>query len=123
MGAATGHKYYYNKVTQKTAWTKAEVTKTRQRGWSNFGAASGAGTKAGKTQQSGANPLFGASHKGVAIKELEADQSANPMHRLSEDADTEAGATDNHSAKSKKREKKEAKAKAKAHKHEEVAAA
>jgi hypothetical protein len=121
VDAATGHKYYYNKVTQKTSWTKAEVTrKARQRGWSNFGAASGASAKAGKTQQSGANPLFGASHKGVAIKELDEDHPTNPMHGLPENADT--GATDSHNARSKKQEKKEAKAKAKAHKIEEAAA-
>jgi hypothetical protein len=86
------------------------VRKNRQRGWSKFDAAGGAGAKAGKTKLSDTNPLFGASHKGVVVKAVEADQAANPMHQLSKEADTEAGSADNHNAKSKKQAKKEVKA-------------
>jgi hypothetical protein len=57
--ASTGHKYYYNSVTDKTAWTReeVEVKETRLRGWTSFGAGEGTGAGALALSETFSNPM------------------------------------------------------------------
>jgi hypothetical protein len=58
----SGQKYYYNTVTQKTAWTRAEIQRqTRGHGWSSLGS-SGAGAVAVAASTENSNPMFAMQH-------------------------------------------------------------